>query len=84
MVTIPTVHLNGDTREELVKQNMAVYRAAGKLLEALGEAGPNGRNFYVQGPQAMKHATDEHVARLAAVEKIQREMEEIVLALQER
>lgn len=82
MTMIPTVHWNGDTQQTLTDQNMAVYRAADKLLTALNEAGPNGRNFYPQGPQALWDAQVEHKARWEAVNKIKRDMEEIILAIQ--
>lgn len=83
MVTIPTVHMNGDTREELIRVNMRVYEKAGDLLTALYQSGPNGRNFYPQGVEAIIHAAEEHRDRIEAVQRIKAEMEEIVHALQQ-
>lgn len=82
MAMIPTVHMNGDTRQGLIDQHMAVYRAAGKLLTALYESGPNGRNYYPQGPDAIYYAGKEHRARCESVEKIKADMETIILAIQ--
>lgn len=82
MTMIPTVHMNGDTRQSLIDQNMAVYYAADKLLTALDGASPNGRNFYTQGPKAFSDAQTEHTARWVAVNKIRHEMETIIIALQ--
>jgi hypothetical protein len=78
---IPSVHLNGDTRAELLRINRAAYDAAEKLIDALVEAGPNGRNFYVQGPDATNKAIAQHRSRLLRAEGIKAELEEIVHSL---
>lgn len=56
----PTVHINGTSKEALLEQAVAVCDAARALLQALVEASPNGRDFYVQGAavvfgEATKH-----------------------------
>lgn len=78
---IPSVHLNGDSREELYRINRAAYDAADKLIDALAEAGPNARNWYTQGPDAMSKAVAQHRSRLLRAEGIKAEMMEIVHAL---
>jgi hypothetical protein len=80
-IMIPSVHLNGDTRAELLRINRAAYDAAEKLIDALLEAGPNGRNFYVQGPDALGKALGQHVMRLGRAEGIKAELAEIVHSL---
>jgi len=80
-IMVPSVHMNGDTRAELLRINRAVYDAAVKLIDALYEAGPNGRNYYTQGADAMGKAVAQHRLRVARAEGIKAEMEEIVFAL---
>lgn len=80
-IMIPSIHLNGDTREELLRINRAAYDAAKSLIDALIEAGPNGRNFYVQGPEALGKAVAQHRLRVARAEGIKAEMEEVVHSL---
>jgi hypothetical protein len=80
-VMIPSVHLNGDTREELRRINLAAYRAAQTLIDALCEAAPNGRNWYVQGPDAINKATAQHRSRVMRAEGIKAELEDIVYGL---
>lgn len=80
-IMTPDVHMNGDSREELVRINRAVYDKAGELLDALREASPNGRNFYTKGPDAMRQAVSEARFRYAAVTAVKDEAEEILLAI---
>ena len=82
-ITIPTIHLNGDSRAELVRQNRLVYDRANALLDALTEAGPNGRNFYVQGDDAIKHAQVQHRQRVSAVVSVRTDAEMILHAIME-
>jgi hypothetical protein len=42
-MTLPTVHLNGTSKEELIRQQIGVINAAQVLRDALGEAAPNAR-----------------------------------------
>lgn len=80
-IMVPSVHMNGDTREELVRINRAAYLAATKLIDALYESAPNGRNYYVQGDDAMSKAMAQHRARVARAEGIKAELAEIYYGL---
>lgn len=57
--TIPTVHLNGTGGTSLRDEYAAAYDAIDKAIRALGEATCNGRDFYLQGPDAYYQARDE-------------------------
>ena len=70
----PTIHSNGTGWDDLRGQYETVYRAAGELLEALSQAGPNGRDYYTQGDNAIATAVQEHRERYVAVEKIRADM----------
>ena len=78
----PTVHLNGTSREELEKQQMNVYNASRKLLEALACASPHARDYYVQDDMAAIEASREYSARFDAVAKIHNEAMEMLIAIQ--
>lgn len=60
---IPTVHLNGTSKEELSRQVGNAARAVDAARIALTDATPNGRDYYVQGQYALARALDEHLTR---------------------
>lgn len=66
-MTAPTIHLNGTSREELIRQYEVVSDAARALESALFGAYPNARDYYPQGPEAFSLAVKEHEARIASV-----------------
>ena len=67
---IPTVHLNGTSAGELIGQLEAASRALDTAIGALCEAGPNGRDYYPQGPAALTTAIGEHSARVKALREV--------------
>lgn len=75
---IPAVHLNGSGRQALVSQNLAARSAVRHAIEALAEAAPNQRDYYVLGDDAWKRARDQHVARLQKLESLYAELGELV------
>lgn len=46
---VPTVHLNGTSKGELLDQAHRAARAVANAITAVMQAAPNGRDFYVQG-----------------------------------
>jgi hypothetical protein len=80
---VPTVHLNGTSRQELVKLQLDAISKLRQAIEVLGLAAPNGRDFYVQGPDAMRYAVAEHAQRTARVQSVIDELYEIAEAVQE-
>lgn len=69
MIT-PTIHLNGSSSDVLIEGYTAAAQAAQRLLEALDACGPNGRDYYHQGPEALGIAQREHAARVAKVREV--------------
>jgi hypothetical protein len=61
---IPTVHLNGTSREELCLQLQRADDALLAAYEALSATAPHGRDYYPQGEDAIVKATAEHRSRL--------------------
>ncbi len=80
-IALPTVHLNGTSRSALIAENDAAYDALRAAVRALEEAGPNARDYYVQGDGAFTKAVSEHVARLAALRSVLADLETIADAL---
>lgn len=68
----PSIHLNGTSGERLLEDNLKAIRALQDAVEALQNAAPNGRDYYVQSSadyrvvwqQAYSAARSEHEARL--------------------
>jgi hypothetical protein len=55
-MSIPTVHLNGTSRDSLVKQRVNIIDALLDVENAISQAWPHGRDFYPQGPDALSAA----------------------------
>jgi len=55
-MSIPTVHLNGTSRDSLVQQRLNLIDALGDVEKAIGKAWPHGRDYYPQGPDALSAA----------------------------
>jgi len=77
----PTVHLNGTGASELLDQVTDAGEAAYELIEALENMAPNGRDYYVQGPSALKKAMAEHQDRIKRVVDLRKELEAIAEAI---
>ena len=74
---IPTIHLNGSPIQHIYDGlGEAAYRLT-EAIEAVQKAGPNARDYYVQGPEAFRQAADEHIARLAKLQAVASELEAI-------
>lgn len=74
---IPTVHINGTGKKNLLQE---LEYAVSALVEAISEVSDitvHGRDYYVQGPEAYAQARIEMHERIAALEKVKRELEEM-------
>jgi hypothetical protein len=83
-LAVPTIHLNGTSKESLLEAISNARLALRDALESLGHTAPNGRDFYVQGPNALHRADVEYRARAMAVLKAHDELGEIALAIDEQ
>ena len=75
-LTIPTVHLNGTSRKELLNQVLQARSAVCTAMEKLTLAAPNQRD-YVQTPDAWRSALNEHHTRMYKLREVADELEEI-------
>lgn len=71
---VPTIHLNGTSRDELERQIMDAAYALQEAISKLKGMAPNGRDYYPQGPDAIIQATSEHRIRLKKVKEIYEEL----------
>lgn len=80
-LAIPTVHVNGTTRNRLVEQMESAVRALDEAIHRAREAEPNGRDYYPQGDEAIRLAVDQHGRRLRVLHEIRDEYAKIWEAL---
>lgn len=81
---MPTVHLNGSSRAALTDPLIDATKALYSAIEALEGASPNARDYYPQGPDAIREATSEHVARLQKLTSVRAELHAILLHISEQ
>lgn len=80
----PTVHLNGTSKDELVRQLLCAATALGEAQQALREAAPNARDYYPQGPDAFAQAQREHVKRCHTLLEVEQELMRLYDAIDEQ
>ena len=71
---LPTIHLNGTSAKTLLEQQLDAGNAIVEAIAKLGEACPNGRDFYPQGTGAISTAMREHEDRIARLRSVQTEL----------
>ena len=64
-VSLPTVHLNGTSRDTLLEGYIAALDALRLAMEALQAAAPHARDYYVQAGDTFYMAQNQHFTRLA-------------------
>jgi hypothetical protein len=81
-LAIPTVHLNGTGKDDLLEALEVAYSVLGEAYRALKRTAPNGRDYYVQPAGALEQAVSEHHARLKAVDDVRSQLSDIAEAIQ--
>ncbi|MBO0784324.1 MAG: hypothetical protein J2P37_36440 [Ktedonobacteraceae bacterium] len=74
---IPVVHLNGTSRDELLKQITDAIEAVNTAMGALQKAAPHGRDYYVQSSTAIMTAMNQHYDRLEKLRDVRDELQRI-------
>lgn len=80
-MTLPTIHLNGTSKERLVDALCDASNALNEAYEALKQTAPNGRDYYPQGNDALAAATSEHMDRLRRLDAIKDEVDQLAMAI---
>jgi hypothetical protein len=78
---IPTIHLNGTNKADLIEALCDAHTAVMEAQRKLANAAPNGRDYYVQSPQALYAAQDEHSARMQKLEDVKLDLEALCEAI---
>ena len=78
-MTKPTIHMNGTSAKDLLEQYRTAMEALSAAGDALAKCGPNGRDYYPQGPDAIGTAMDEHRSRRLRLEAIYDEITELAI-----
>jgi hypothetical protein len=80
-MTDPTVHLNGTSRDSLVKQRIGIIDALLGVEKAIGQAWPHGRDYYPQGPDALSAAEQVWKERVNIVADLREDITEEALRI---
>lgn len=83
-LTAPTVHLNGSDGATLREGYRRAADAIRRAMEVHGEASPNGRDYYLQGPEAYYTAAREHGERAARLQAVMEELAALWEAVDEQ
>jgi hypothetical protein len=81
---IPSVHLNGTSKKELLEQWRAVHDAAEVLVRVLQAASPHGRDYYIQQGDPTQDAIQANRERIGAIYKIMDEATAIYQKIDEQ
>jgi hypothetical protein len=73
-VILPTIHMNGTSRDSLSEDLCGAYNALREAYDALKRSAPHGRDYYPQGDGALSVAQGQHRARLLAVQSVMDEL----------
>lgn len=81
-VSIPTVHLNGTSKDALVEQLRHAVEAVNRAIDAVSSAAPHGRDYYVQADKdAFTIAARQHAARVVKLSEVAKELETIAIGV---
>lgn len=80
---LPTIHLNGTSREYLFEEAVAAAGALRGAIAALEGMTVNARDYYPQGPDAYSEAAREHRGRIERVRGVLSEVYVLLDSLDE-
>ena len=75
----PTIHLNGTNAQDLCDGYMEALEAVRVAHARLAATAPHGRDYYVQSPGAIQTAITEHTRRLALLELVQEDLNQLMI-----
>jgi hypothetical protein len=80
-VMIPRVHWNGTSKEELLRRLRESALVVRNVMNVVSYTAPHGRDYYVIDDDAIVIAMKQHRARMAKLESVAAELEEIALGV---
>lgn len=81
MTTLPTIHLNGTSRQMLLDGYTEAYRKLIEFRDSFNSIEFNARDYYVQGPDAFTKAREERDAQRQRIADLMRYLEDHLLHL---
>lgn len=76
-MSIPTIHSNGTSWKALLAQIVKAARDVRHAEDALREAWPNARDYYVEGPDAYREAVKKWEAMQADLGSVRHRLEAV-------
>lgn len=80
-MTLPTINMDGASREGLIEALENACEAVRNARQAVAKTAPHERDYWPQGPAALQAAEREHWARMEKLLEVQRELEEMAIAI---
>jgi hypothetical protein len=77
MLVLPTIHLNGTSKEVLFEDLSNALYAVTLAMEAVQATAPHGRDYYTQSGNALQQALAQHASRLHSLQTVYDELEAI-------
>jgi len=71
MTTVPTIHLNGSSADNLYQEYKAAWNSVRAAITALNHCTCNARDFYPQGEAAFPMAKEERTEALANLARVE-------------
>jgi hypothetical protein len=84
VLTLPTVHMNGTSHNDLWQGYEAAYEAVQAAQEAIGKIEFNARDYYVQSDDAFPKARNQRQEMWAALKKVEVYLFSHLISLQEQ
>jgi hypothetical protein len=81
MLAIPTIHLNGSNKANMLEDLANAREAILLAIVAVAETVPNGRDYFTQGRGALTQAQAEHRARIDALSGVMDELMALSVAI---
>jgi hypothetical protein len=77
----PTININGSDARQLMDALNDAMRSLHDASRALSKCSPHGRDYHMQGPDALRIAIQQHVSRGQRLVDISTELMTIALAI---
>ena len=83
-ITIPTIHLNGSSKQTLMDDLLAAHKAIEVAIDKMRACAPNGRDYYIKGEGVIMKAQDEHWERCRKLQEVCDELMEIAVGIDQQ
>jgi hypothetical protein len=83
-LAVPTVHMNGTSKKELLEQYKNAFTAVTTAVTELCKSSPHARDYYTQKGDQYPVARKQHESRLKRLNSVAAELESIAVAIIEQ